>query len=278
MRLTPVRQIGDCRLIGPPTVGLRRFGVPPGGPFDTESSRLANALVGNPPWAPVIELALFGAELRVESGGWIAAVGGGHEVTNKDGELPIDRRWQVHPGQELSFRPSTMGLRLYLGTPGGWVRPFEATGANFAEGVALAEAPWSLDSASLRYVPDDIPGGRHTATVGAQLDRVGVRLTPTEPVSRPGASQSVPSIFGRIQATPAGEFLIHGPDGPTIGGYGTIGTVIGADLDKVGQLRPGQSVSFEPVGLEEARAMTADQGARIERLEGLIRLRALGPR
>ena len=49
-----------------------------------------------------------------------------------------------------------------------------------------------------------------------------------------------------------GQCIILGVDGQTIGGYPKIAHVISADLDRVGQLRPGQRLRFRRVGLQEA--------------------------
>jgi allophanate hydrolase len=43
-----------------------------------------------------------------------------------------------------------------------------------------------------------------------------------------------------------------GPDGPTTGGYPKIATVIGADLWRLAQLAPGDTVRFRAVGAEDA--------------------------
>ena len=64
----------------------------------------------------------------------------------------------------------------------------------------------------------------------------------TQPALSPGA----------VQALPNGQCVVLGVDGQTIGGYPKIAQVISADLDKVGQLRPGDRVKFERVDLVEA--------------------------
>jgi len=49
--------------------------------------------------------------------------------------------------------------------------------------------------------------------------------------------------------------LLLGVEGQTIGGYPRIAQVIRSDLHKMGQLRPGQKVSFEYVSLEQAEIL-----------------------
>jgi antagonist of KipI len=64
---------------------------------------------------------------------------------------------------------------------------------------------------------------------------------------------------------------VLGIDGQTIGGYPKIAQVIQADLDQLGQLRPGQSVRFESVTLEDA--MRRDRCAQADLRQWHLRLR-----
>lgn len=84
-------------------------------------------------------------------------------------------------------------------------------------------------------------------------------------------AKSEPSVFGAIQSTPDGTLLIHGPDGPTIGGYKKVGVVCQADLSRIGQLRIGEIVNFVPITLEEARKIRKSQMADFSKL--LLQLR-----
>ncbi|MBX7134567.1 MAG: hypothetical protein K1X67_18005 [Fimbriimonadaceae bacterium] len=58
-----------------PKHGLRRYGVPPGGPWDRESAWVANALLGNPLDAPVLEWALSALEFEMEGDEGLSVVG-----------------------------------------------------------------------------------------------------------------------------------------------------------------------------------------------------------
>ncbi|MGA8007820.1 MAG: urea carboxylase [Thiomonas sp.] len=62
--------------------------------------------------------------------------------------------------------------------------------------------------------------------------------------------------------------ILLGPDGPSLGGFVCPGVVVAADLWKLGQLRPGNTVRFVPVSLEEAARLEVAQDAA---------LRSLGP-
>ena len=75
-------------------------------------------------------------------------------------------------------------------------------------------------------------------------DRVGMRLTGT-PMRYRDPERQLPSegvTRGAIQVPPNGLPVILGPDHPVTGGYPVAGVVVDADVDKVAQIRPGQTV------------------------------------
>lgn len=61
--------------------------------------------------------------------------------------------------------------------------------------------------------------------------------------------------------------VILGPDGPSLGGFVCPATVIDADLWKLGQLRPGNTVRFQLVSRNEARQAATEQAAMIATLQ-----------
>ena len=60
--------------------------------------------------------------------------------------------------------------------------------------------------------------------------------------------------------------ILLGPDGPSLGGFVCPGVVVAADLWKMGQLRPGNTVRFVPVGLDEALRLEAAQDVALQDL------------
>jgi KipI family sensor histidine kinase inhibitor len=93
-----------------------------------------------------------------------------------------------------------------------------------------------------------------TYTVSPASDRVGVRLEGPGIEHRTGMSDIVSDgcIRGSIQVPGDGQPIILGPDCGTTGGYPKVATVIRADLDRIGQLRPGDRVRFAVVSVEDA--------------------------
>jgi len=61
-------------------------------------------------------------------------------------------------------------------------------------------------------------------------------------------------VIGGIQVPGGVEPIVLHVDGPSMGGYVVIATVISADLGKVGQMRPGEKARFMAVDTEQAVA------------------------
>jgi biotin-dependent carboxylase-like uncharacterized protein len=96
-------------------------------------------------------------------------------------------------------------------------------------------------------------------TVSAKADRMGLRLTgPLLELTRGADTISEGIHQGSIQVPGDGQPIALTRARQTIGGYPKIGTIIGADLDALGQLRPGDEVRFTAVEVAEARALSLD--------------------
>ncbi len=104
--------------------------------------------------------------------------------------------------------------------------------------------------------------------VSYQSDRTGIRLAGPGVERRPGVKESIISegvIPGAIQVPGDGQPIIIMVEIVT-GGYRKIATVITADLPFLGQVKPGDTVSFEEISLDEAyRALRKFE----ERIRGL---------
>ncbi|MCC5857280.1 MAG: urea carboxylase [Ectothiorhodospiraceae bacterium] len=61
--------------------------------------------------------------------------------------------------------------------------------------------------------------------------------------------------------------VILGPDGPSLGGFVCPATIVTADLWKLGQLKPGDTLRFLPVSLDEANRLEREQDAAIAQLQ-----------
>ena len=117
------------------------------------------------------------------------------------------------------------------------------------------------------FTPEDIEMFFSTAwKVHYNSDRTGVRLIGPKPVwaRRDGGEAGLhPSnIHDNAYAIGTVDFtgdmpVILGPDGPSLGGFVCPATIVHAELWKIGQLKPGDSVRFRAVSLEQALALGA---------------------
>ncbi len=101
-------------------------------------------------------------------------------------------------------------------------------------------------------------------TVASEADRMGYRFkggTPLKFVERkqPFGAGSDPSnivdgcySYGSIQVPGGTEPIILHRDAVSGGGYFTIGAIISADMDIIGQLQPNKKIKFTPVNMDEA--------------------------
>jgi len=106
-------------------------------------------------------------------------------------------------------------------------------------------------------------------------DRTGVRLIGPKPqwARRDGGEAGLhPSnIHDNAYAVGTIDFtgdmpIILGPDGPSLGGFVCPATIVHAELWKIGQLRPGDTVRFQPVSHVVAERMDVELSAAISSL------------
>ncbi|WP_227521937.1 5-oxoprolinase subunit C family protein [Bacillus solitudinis] len=89
-------------------------------------------------------------------------------------------------------------------------------------------------------------------------DRMGCRLTGAEIEHADKADILSDAVtFGTIQVPKNGQPIILLADRQTTGGYPRIAHVIDVDLQKLGQLKPGQEVRFKEIDIETAQKMAS---------------------
>lgn len=109
--------------------------------------------------------------------------------------------------------------------------------------------------------------------VSPQSNHMGLRLLgPTVPAPPRGTRISEPMPVGGIQVTPGGQPIVLLNARGTIGGYPLLATVITADVWRLGQLRPGDTVRFQAVTVEEGQALTRQTIEEIERNAAVVAL------
>ncbi len=112
--------------------------------------------------------------------------------------------------------------------------------------------------------------------VRPQSDRMGLRLLgPPLTAELPGEMISEGVSFGTVQVPPSGQPIVLMADRQTLGGYPKIGHVIAADLPRLAQARPGDTVRFAEIPVAEAQAagLAAEQTLELLRLGVAVRRR-----
>jgi antagonist of KipI len=188
--------------------------------------------------------------------------------------------------------PAVLGSRSttlaggFGGLDGRPLRPGDRlVGAPPAAGLAIADLVWPA-------LPDDKPGDaggepvrvvRGPAegvdeliarewTVASGSDRVGLRLE-GPPIARHGAGAMLSHgvVFGAVQLPPDGLPIVLLADHQTTGGYPVPAVVISVDRPRIGQLRPGATVTFVEVDEPTAVAALARQRTALRRGATLLR-------
>ena len=67
--------------------------------------------------------------------------------------------------------------------------------------------------------------------------------------------------MGNIQVPSSGKPIVMMADRQTTGGYAKIGTVIGADIPKLAQAKPGDTLYFSEISIRDAQRI-AKKGKR----------------
>lgn len=266
----------------------RSLGVPAGGAADQAALVLGNALVGNPPNTPALELSLVGPTLQADCSVAAVVYGAPFPLASDRQRLSPGTTFVLAPGEELRIGTPPVGMRAYLCIHGGLhARRVLGSASAWEPVVAGAELPCSTGKIAPRFIRAVLHSGGEPRTlrvldgpqaewicahdfyprtflVSPSSNRMGLRLD-HEPLARrlPGELVSEPVCPGSVQLTHDGRCIILGVDGQTIGGYPKIAQVISADLDKVGQSRPGDEISFVRVELAEAEALYRQKQAEL---------------
>ncbi|MDR3427117.1 biotin-dependent carboxyltransferase family protein [Silvimonas sp.] len=286
-----------------------QWGVPLAGVMDIPASLIGNLLVGNSPELATLEITLGGFSARFECDTVIALTGAVAPATLDKQPIGCWRNVPVRAGQKLKIDFAPAGARIYLSVSGGVDVPM-VLGARATD---LAGHFGGLNGRALKagdVVPlGQLTGPAPDAQVRAPERGDVLRVLPatewsafspaaqqallTEPwrvtpdANRMGANLAGPVLElgqpldlsshavqpGVLQVPPSGHPILLLPDAQTTGGYPKIAQVIRADLWRTGQFRPGDTMRFVEVTLEQALAALAEQRRWLAQLENQLKWR-----
>ncbi len=272
--------------------GYQAFGVPVGGAMDRFSARLANALVGNSPNQPVLEITLMGPEIQWEAACQIALTGADLSAEMDAVPLPLNETIDVKSGAVLRFGRCRFGCRAYLAIGGDLDVPDWLGSSSAAHPNARQVTPQSIlqKGQRLSFTPSPfitnkrIPNEvllykEHTPLIRVlpgpeyeQVDPLSIGYFFSEPYKiSPDSNRmgyrlqgkalklvnTTPNISsavmpGTIQVTREGHPILLMADAQTTGGYTRFLQVIEVDRDRLGQAKPGDEIRFSLISREEA--------------------------
>ena len=285
--------------------GYLRFGVTAAGPMDRLAFATANAAAGAERNATAIEVSLGGLELAADAAVSLAVAGGAFRIELAGRPLPSAAVAMLEPGQKLAIRPGDAGAWCYVAVAGridvpnmlGSTATHTRSGLGGISGRALAagdvlpfaeprtlepklatlDAHWlARAGTTIRVVlgpQDDYFTKAAIAaflagpwTLSARSDRMAYLLEGERLAHAKGFNIVSDGIaFGAIQVPGDGQPVVLMADRQPTGGYPKIANVIGADLGKIAQLRPGTQISFAAVTIEEAVAARRAEALALER-------------
>ncbi|MHA8094339.1 biotin-dependent carboxyltransferase family protein [Aquirufa lenticrescens] len=236
---------------GLPSFGLQHEGIPPGGAMDTFSLQIANALVGNDLYDKVLEMHFPTGVYQFETSTLLAICGADFTACVDNVEVPMNQPIKVPPGAILSCKKPVSGQRVYV-----------ATRTLQDEQVSRVKIlPWSMNPENVfTDEPIRILCGREWEQIKAcsqQLilsksfaisptsNRMGYQLI-QEPLKTLASQNLLSSAVtaGTIQLLPSGQLVVLMAGHQTTGGYPRLAHVISADLPRLAQKGPGDSLRF----------------------------------
>jgi 5-oxoprolinase (ATP-hydrolysing) subunit C len=294
--------------------GYLRFGVTAAGPMDPLAFATANAAAGAAENATAIEVSLGGVELSAEGAVTLAIAGGVFRISLDGKPLPSAALVRMEAGQKLAIRPGDSGVWCYVAVAGrldvpnvlgstathtrshlggisgralqpGDILPI-ADGRTREPAFATIAAPWlARGSNAIRIVlgpQDDYFTAQAIEAflagpwrITPRSDRMAYLLEGPRLAHAKGYNIVSDGIaFGAIQVPGEGQPVVLMADRQPTGGYPKIANVIGADLGKLAQLRPGTEISFAAVSVAEAVAARRGEAALLRKppaLKPLVR-------
>ncbi|HEV7392913.1 MAG TPA: biotin-dependent carboxyltransferase family protein [Burkholderiales bacterium] len=284
--------------------GQLRYGIPPSGPVDRYAFVLANRLVENSDCAAALECTLIGTRFQIHVACAIAVTGAQMPVTINGSEAPRWSTLIVKSGDVVKLGAARAGVRSYIAFSGGVDVPavmdsrstYLRGGLGGLEGRALRKddrvsllpatlpRPWRV---ATHRVPDYSTEPEIRVVLGPQADRfteggiaaflnspyemlpqsdrMGARLRGERVLHQCGHDIISDGIaLGSVQVAGDGQPIVLLVDRQSTGGYTKLATVCSFDIGRIGQLKPGRSLRFRAIGVDEAHRLLQEHRALLE--------------
>lgn len=290
--------------------GYQSAGLTTGGPMDEMAFRWGNALLNNDANASQIEITFGLFSLEAQAPTSIALTGADLGATLNDKSILPWQTYAIKQGDVLTFTQPVWGLRAYLAVKDGFlcepalgssstvmreklggiqgngaklakddIIRYESTNEHKQMRVPRGHIPdysQSLIPVILSYQSASFSQTDHQTfftseyKVSSHCDRMGYRMEGA-PIGKdiPGIT-SEGIAYGAIQIPQDGQPIVLLNDRQTIGGYPKIGCVTRIGGDLLAQRKPGDSIRFVAMTLQQAQADRRQQLASIKQLSSLM--------
>lgn len=283
--------------------GYGQFGMSVAGAMDAYAMRVGNILLGNPENAPVLEMTLLGPSLIFDGNAYFTLTGADLQPSLNGQSIDMWNVHLARSGDRLTFGGTSSGCRAYFAVAGGFdvllVMGSASTylrgtlggyqGRALQAGDRLASKPLSSPALPGFTLPKDkLPDYHDTIRVilgpqddaftqeglntffsaeyivSPQADRMGYRLEGPQIEHADSADIISDGIaLGAIQVPSHGQPIIMLADRQTTGGYTKIANVISVDIPSVAQKKPGDTLRFEQISIEDAQQLYREQEAQL---------------
>lgn len=261
--------------------------------MDSFAIQAANLMVGNESGGAALEWALGGGSLTFSDATSIALAGATVRATVAGRSVAPCTTVAVAAGDTLEVQQFVTGRFLYIAVSGGLDVPsllnsrstylpghfgglngrLIKTGDQLRVGTVHLAAPDGFHCAAElmpRYESDTVHVTRgpqaelftehafHTLSesshrISTASDRTGYKIDGPSIGASPGSLPSEAACPGAIQVPGDGHPIILMADAPTVGGYAKIAVISAADMPIVAQRRPGETLRFEVVTIEQSQ-------------------------
>ncbi|APG59194.1 biotin-dependent carboxyltransferase family protein [Christiangramia salexigens] len=260
--------------------GFQKFGVPLSGVMDKYAYKICNLLLGNDPYASVLEITLQGPQLKFEANTNICITGADLSPSINGRNIEINEVVSINAGEVLKFGMRINGFRSYLGVAGGFISEeimksrswYEGITANSrlskgmklsynSEDTRIADTYSSLKTREQYLESENLevyPGPEFNKLSDKQRSELMETFFNIDDSSNRMAVQlkqdldndldpiiTGPVVPGTVQLTPSGKLIILMRDCQTTGGYPRVLQVSERGLNVLAQKLPGERIIFK---------------------------------
>jgi len=278
--------------------------------MDQRSFVIGNLLLRNPKTAAALETTLQGLKLQALTRVTIAITGADLDPWLNDQPAPQWTTFTMKKGDILHFKRRRKGLRAYVGLQGGldvpevlgsrstFVRGRIGTILRGGEIVSICASDSKVVETVLNlpqeYRPDFnrndpirvlmgpqedyfTPRGittflNSTYRISPQCDRQAFRTEgPAIEIAKGPDIITDPIPMGAIQVTGDGRPIVLLRDSQVTGGYAKIAIIARVEMDRLGQMMPGDTIRFQRIDHQRALDFLREEAQHLDELKALFR-------